>query len=325
MLEEGSGVRDAETRDNQTPASSDARLAGQLAWGFAALVVVTFSLIVLGALVRAHEAGLACPDWPLCFGQVVPEMDLQVAFEWGHRVLAGFVALCFTTLAVLTVRRPGLRAVAGGWLAVAAVLLGAQVLLGALTVWLRLAVETVTAHLVVGNAFNACLLVLALRLRGVARPRARPAVPRAARVALVAAGLLLLSQVVLGGLVSSSYAGLACPDWPACSGGLWFPTWRGTVGLHLVHRWNAIVLLAAIGTAALACRSVPGLRGIAAFAAVLGLGQLFVGIANVVLGLPVEVTGLHSALAAALVLALAAGLREAFRGDAAALGAAPAR
>jgi cytochrome c oxidase assembly protein subunit 15 len=252
-------------------------------------------------------------------------MDLQVAFEWGHRVLAGFVALCFTTLAVLTLRRPVLRAAAGGWIAVAAVLLGAQVLLGALTVWLLLAVETVTAHLVVGNAFNACLLVLALRLRAVARPRPRPAVPRAARVALVAAGLLLLSQVALGGLVSSSYAGLACPDWPACNGGQWFPTWRGTVGLHLVHRWNAVVLLVAIGTAALACRSVPRLGGIAALAAVLGLAQLFVGIANVVLGLPVEVTGLHSALAAALVLAVSAGLREAFRGEAATLGAAPAR
>ena len=275
---------------------------------------MTFSLIVLGALVRAHEAGLACPDWPLCFGQVVPEMDLQIAFEWGHRVLAGFVALCFTTLAALTLRRPALRAVAGGWIAVASLLLGAQVLLGALMRADRVLLVTI-----------ACLLVLALRLRGVARPRARPAVPRGARVALVAAGLLLLSQIVLGGLVSSSYAGLACPDWPACNGGLWFPTWRGTVGLHLVHRWNAVVLLAAIGAAALACRSVPGLRGIAAIAAVLAVGQLFVGIANVVLGLPVEVTGLHSALAAGLVLALAAGLREAFRSDAASLRAAPAR
>jgi len=35
-----------------------------------------------------------------------------------------------------------------------------------------------------------------------------------------------------------------------------------------------------------------------------------VGIANVVLGLPVEVTGLHSALAAALAATLALGVRE---------------
>jgi hypothetical protein len=47
---------------------------------------------VLGALVRAHEAGLACPDWPLCFGELVPRFDLKVAFEYGHRVTAGAVA-----------------------------------------------------------------------------------------------------------------------------------------------------------------------------------------------------------------------------------------
>ncbi|MCP5116159.1 MAG: hypothetical protein GY953_35480, partial [bacterium] len=45
--------------------------------GFALLLSATYCLIVLGALVRANGAGLACPDWPLCFGQVVPEFDLK--------------------------------------------------------------------------------------------------------------------------------------------------------------------------------------------------------------------------------------------------------
>lgn len=54
----------------------------KIATGFVALVVLTECLIVLGALVRAHEAGLACPDWPLCFGEFVPAFDLRVAFEW---------------------------------------------------------------------------------------------------------------------------------------------------------------------------------------------------------------------------------------------------
>jgi heme A synthase len=40
-----------------------------LGWGFAGLAAASFVLIVLGALVRAHGAGLACPDWPLCFGE----------------------------------------------------------------------------------------------------------------------------------------------------------------------------------------------------------------------------------------------------------------
>lgn len=290
-----------------------AATARRLAAGFAILLAFTTGLIVLGALVRAHEAGLACPDWPLCFGQVIPEMDLKVAFEWGHRALAGSVALGFAGLAIVTLRRPALRAEVGGWIALASVLLGVQILLGALTVWQLLAAWTVTSHLVVGNSFNACLLVLALRLREAAAPRPRPQVPAAARTWLAVATLLLVSQIVLGGLVSSNYAGLACPQWPLCSGGQWFPTWKGIVGLHLVHRWNAVLLVGAVGAAALACRRVPGLRALGALACVLIVAQFFVGIANVVLGLPVEVTGLHSALAAALVLTFAASLSVAFR------------
>ena len=76
------------------------RRAGRLAAGFGALVVLTFGLIVLGALVRAHGAGLACPDWPLCFGELLPPMDFKVAFEWTHRLVAGCVALLFAGLAV---------------------------------------------------------------------------------------------------------------------------------------------------------------------------------------------------------------------------------
>src|SRR5262245_51922878 len=107
----------------------------RLGIGFALLAALTWALIVLGALVRAHGAGLACPDWPLCFGEFVPQMDLHVGFEWSHRVVAGSVALCFAALAALTwrstragdpVRRP---------LALAAALLAVQILLGALTVW----------------------------------------------------------------------------------------------------------------------------------------------------------------------------------------------
>ena len=76
-----------------------ARAARRLAAGFAVLVALTLCLIVLGALVRAHEAGLACPDWPLCFGEFVPQMDLRVAFEWSHRVLAGSLSIAFAALA----------------------------------------------------------------------------------------------------------------------------------------------------------------------------------------------------------------------------------
>jgi cytochrome c oxidase assembly protein subunit 15 len=118
--------------------------------------------------------------------------------------------------------------------------------------------------------------------------------------------VLLTSQVALGGLVASGYAGLACPEWPTCNGEQWFPAWGGAVGIHLHHRVNAYLLVIALGVAAFACRDVPRLGRLAGLAFALGFAQACVGVSNVLLGLPVEVTALHSGLAALLVLTVAA-------------------
>ena len=293
-------------------APEDRAAARRVALGFFALTALTFGLIVLGALVRAHEAGLACPDWPLCFGEVIPAFDLKVGFEWTHRAIAGTVSLCFVALGVAVLRRPGLRARAARLWGLAALLLAVQVLLGALTVWQLLASWTVTSHLIVGNSFNACLLWLGFSLRDTAQGREPEGAARPVRFWVAATALLLLSQMILGGLVSSTFAGMACPEYPACSGGAWFPSWKGSVGLHLVHRWNALLLVAALVGAAHAARGGGRLAAACALAAGVGVLQVGVGIANVLYGLPVEVTGLHSALAAALVLLLACALRDAF-------------
>jgi len=288
-----------------------------LAGGFALLVALFYALIVLGALVRAHGAGLACPDWPLCFGAFVPQMDLRVAFEWSHRALAGSITLGFAALAAITWTRTRSGDPVRRRLTLAASLLAVQILLGALTVWLKLASWTVTAHLLVGNAIAATLAWTALELRArrtqVSRsePKASedqrrdtalaPATPGQRR-ALAAVIALLALQLVLGGLVSSRYAGLACPEWPTCNGGLWFPSWRGPVGLHLLHRTNGYLLLVAITGLARICRTTPRLARWTRVAEGVAAVQVAVGIANVLAKIPVELTGLHSALAAALVL-----------------------
>lgn len=289
----------------------------RLAAGFAVLTAATFGLIVLGALVRAHDAGLACPDWPLCFGKLVPRMNLQVAFEWGHRLVAGSISLGFLALAALTLRQPAAGARCRRLLTVAALLLACQVLLGALTVWHLLASWTVTSHLVTGNLFCVTLLWTVLALREVAADSVQVVWPRPAlRAAIATLAALLAAQMVLGGLVSSRYAGLACPEWPTCNGGVWFPSFSGPVGVHLLHRLNGYALLAALLLTALLASRCPGpLRRLTRLAAGLGIAQVSVGVANVLLGLPVEVTGLHSALAAALVLTCSVAVREALRPD----------
>jgi NADH dehydrogenase len=267
---------------------------------------------VLGALVRAHDAGLACPDWPRCFGTWLPPMDLRVAFEWTHRLVVLLVSLAFAGLGVAVLLDPRARRAAGLPLAVGTALLALQILLGGLTVLLGLAYWTVTAHLLVGTSFAVTLLVTAHALREGAAPRLRPALPTGVRRALWLVAALVVAQIALGGLVSSNHAGLACPDWPTCSGGVWFPSWRGAVGLHLMHRSNGYAIALAVAGAAWLARRHAGVSRPLRLALVLVATQIAVGVANVRLGIPVELTGLHSALAAGIALSVAWATREAW-------------
>ena len=294
-------------------ASSGPQSDARMAFGFQLLVVLTFCLIVLGALVRANGAGLACPDWPLCFGDLIPEFDTRVGFEWSHRLLAGGVTAIFALLSWSAWRSSTRSGYVTALLTIAVVLIATQIILGALTVWLKLAPWTVTAHLIIGNAFasTAFLLALAFRAKKVIRD-IRPSVSGRRRLWIAIIGGLLLIQLGLGGLVSSQYVGMACPEWPTCNGGVWFPTWAGGVGLHLCHRMTAYALIVCLGAAAFSCRRDGRLRGATALAFALGILQGAVGVANVSNGIPVELTALHSALASALVLTVVYSLNEAW-------------
>lgn len=314
-FEEGTLPRTPRTGVGDAPFDAAvARRARLIARGFIALAAVTYVLIVLGALVRAHGAGLACPDWPLCFGEVIPQFDFKVAFEWGHRALAGSVGLVFLALGVLTLRLPVLGRRMRAGLLVAAVVLAIQIVLGGLTVLELLASWTVTSHLVTGNAFALSVVLLARRLdrlaSGVGTPdRATPL----SRAITTLAGTLLFAQIVLGGLVSSNYAGLVCPDWPTCMNGEFVPTWTGIQGLHVFHRLVGYSVVLAIAAAAGLARHHAGSRRWLAVAAGFAVAQVLVGIANVLMRLPVEITALHSALAAGLVCTVGVGVRETWR------------
>jgi cytochrome c oxidase assembly protein subunit 15 len=285
-------------------------VARRAATGAFALAVTAFCLVVLGALVRAHGAGLACPDWPLCFGEWVPRFDFHVAFEWGHRALAGALSLGCVALALFVLRSRALRARFGRGFAFLFGLLGVQVVLGGLTVLLGLAPWTVTAHLLMGNAFLVSLAWLATALREASTARERAPVDGALAAFGYAAAALLVLQLALGGLVSSHYAGLACATWPLCNGDSLLPALSGPVAMHALHRLNGYLLALVCAAFAWRARGHGRVARLAALVLVLVLAQIAVGIANVLLRLPVEITGLHSALAAALALTLSQGVRE---------------
>lgn len=267
-----------------------------------ALVSLTGFLLVFGSTVRAHGAGLSCPDWPLCFGRVVPEFDFHVYLEFGHRVVAGLVSLGFIGQAVRFWRNGAFGASEGlrRLYALAAVALGAQVVLGGLTVLHLLAEWTVASHLVTGNTFCALLLLIALTVRELETRPARAALSPWARNLAVLMVVLVPVQLALGGLVAGSHAGLACGTWPSCNGAGWFPTFSGLVGLQVTHRVVAYTLAALAVVNAVVQRGAtrkPALLVLAAVAV-----QVAIGVSNVLLRLPVEVTLLHSAGAACVML-----------------------
>jgi cytochrome c oxidase assembly protein subunit 15 len=264
-----------------------------------------FGLIVIGSVVRTTGSGLACPDWPLCHGQLIPPFQFNILIEWFHRLAALLVSLLLFATAASVFASRDVRAALGGLAALALLLLFAQVLLGALTVWKLLHPSVVASHLGVALLLFSTLLVLALAARAHARPELRAELgtrPSGLLPLFALATFLTYGQALLGGMVSTNGAGLACPDWPACNGE-WFPAMTGGVGLQVLHRWGAYVLGGVLLLVAICSRTAPDpavrSAGPAAFGFV--LAQVVLGVLNVLMGLPVWLSALHLANAAAIL------------------------
>ncbi len=278
-----------------------------------AATLLAFCVVGLGAYVRLSDAGLGCPDWPGCYGHLVgvpdthaehaaaagafPGKPVETYKAWKemiHRYAAGTLGLLILGVAISAWRRERERR---PWLETGLVVLVAfQALLGMWTVTLLLKPAVVTAHLLGGMATWA-LLVLCLAREKLGSGEAAPPGRRVRGFGLLAL-VALVGQIALGGWVSSNYAALACPDFPTCRGG-WLPIDSPTT-IHMAHRLGALLVFCAVGAYAallLKRRQAVGLL----LAALLAL-QVGLGIANVLLSLPLPLAVAHN-LGAALLLA----------------------
>jgi cytochrome c oxidase assembly protein subunit 15 len=138
--------------------SVDARTGRVLrSWGVAASVAVVLQS-VLGGLVRHMDAGMACPDLPLCLGQLVPPLSSElVAVHFAHRVL-GIVATLLVVVLALRLRQAPLQLRGGARLALG--LVATQVMLGILSVTTILAVVPVSLHTLGAASLLAVLVLL---------------------------------------------------------------------------------------------------------------------------------------------------------------------
>jgi len=304
-----------------------------------AAAVLAFLVVTIGAWVRLTDAGLGCPDWPGCYGQLIVSEQtaadpaiverfggrpLEAGKAWRemiHRYLASALGLiCVVMAGIGWIKRDDPNQPWRVPLALL-VLVVFQGLLGMWTVTLLLKPIVVVAHLLGGLSTLALLFWLA-RWRG----PPLTSTPKLRAVALTAAVALGL-QIALGGWTSANYAALACPDFPTCQTQWWpqiadfnegFVLWRGIgidyeggvldhparVAVHFLHRLGAIVTTVLVGVLGwlLVKRPHARLTGTAMLAAL--IVQLVLGASIVLLGVPLAIAVAHNGVAALLLLTM---------------------
>jgi heme o synthase len=284
-----------------------------------ATVVITYLLVVIGATVRATGSGMGCPDWPLCYGQVIPPLgDAAAWIEWIHRTVAAVVGLLVLAVAFVAVRQHRrqrsivLPAIA------ALVLTIFQAWLGMVTVATNNAGEWVTAHLSAALLLLALLTFIFVRTLYPADVPPRGASQRMTLVAAFAAAAVF-SVILFGAHVTATGAALIFLDWPLMNGQL-LPSFSADPVLanletsHFLHRFVAgVVALIVLGAAWLAWRrartertaAAQRILGLVGTAAALYAVQIVVGALQIVTLLAPWAVALHVTLGAAIWVLLA--------------------
>ncbi len=213
------------------------------------LVVSIILLMAFGAFVRTMNAGLTCPDWPLCYGKVIPEYHFGVYLEFIHRAYAGLETILFIVCLISILRNPFISKSTKRMSLIGLFFLLSQIVMGGLTVLLLLKYVIVTSHLALAALFMASILWTTLKLRTEReKTQVQTSVPKNFVFYFICAlPVFIFIQLLLGGLVASTYSGLVCLDFPKCNG-MWVPSLTGTLGLQVIHRfWAYFVAVSIFG------------------------------------------------------------------------------
>ena len=305
-------------------------------------LAVTFIVITLGALTRLLDAGLGCPDWPGCYGQIIPPQSIEGIQQanaehplfpveqikaWSemiHRYAASGLGLSLLLLVGFIARKERYKNLKHvSYIALAWVIL--QGLFGMLTVTLRIWPPVVTLHLLAGMIMLAITYAQYRCVKQQSLSHYQPKnLPTSIKVPLLSLILITFIQMGLGGWTSSHYAGLACPDLPQCQNQWWPETVHGPfhapmvqaqeylggllpmadrMAIQIIHRFTACLLIL---SALLLCVRLfrLGKNNLIFLIIAPIVLQVSIGIANVFLLLPLPLALLHNTGAAILWLCL---------------------
>lgn len=304
--------------------------------------ILALCVVVLGAYVRLTDAGLGCPDWPGCYGTLTvpqseaaiasaqagfPNNTVQVGKAWremGHRYLAGILGLIVLAIFLLGWRARNDIKCSAWTPTFLLILIAFQAMLGMWTVTMLLKPAIVSAHLLGGMSTLAILVWLAHRHWG----HYSSSIVKSTniRIAIRLALLVLFTQIFLGGWTSTNYAALACTDFPTCHG-LWVPETDFKDAFHLVrdlgqgangspltlasitaiqwaHRLGALVTFIYLIILSLNLVKYWQLRRLVVLLVIVLCAQVGLGIANLILHLPLVLAVAHNFTAGLLVIIL---------------------
>jgi len=305
----------------------------------ATAMLVALCVVVLGAYVRLTDAGLGCPDWPGCYGTmtvpesqqaiekaqiIYPNKQVEVGKAWremAHRYLAGTLGLLILLIFIFSLKLKREQNSSLSLTTVLLLLVIFQAMLGMWTVTMLLKPAIVTAHLIGGMSTFALLTWLTHRYWG---HSSSTIIPYPNTTLPIRIGLIILvMQVFLGGWTSTNYAALACTDFPTCHGS-WWPnmhfsnaftffrelgqnasggaiTLEALTAIQWTHRLGAIVTFCYLVWLASKMLQYWQLTRLTILMLILLSVQIALGIANLILHLPLVLAVAHNLVAALLV------------------------
>jgi protoheme IX farnesyltransferase len=270
------------------------------------LLGATIGLVVIGVIVRATDSGMGCPDWPLCYGQLIPPttdsgdvIAYKAWLEWIHRAIAAVIGLIVLAVVTLALRNlKDRRSLQGASIALLALVLF-QAWLGRQTVLESNSGASVTAHLASAMAFVG-LQVWVLARSGYAETLAGIRRASGSVVAPIVAAGAIYALLLFGSNVTGTDTGLLYPDWPLMGGTLFPPITELSTPM-ILHRYAtaivALILISALWIVRREKGSPARVRQLLTYAAAVFAVQCVIGAVQIFTKLAPWTQTLHVALA----------------------------
>ncbi len=301
------------------------------------LTCLAIFVVGLGAYTRLSDSGLGCPDWPGCFGKWVvdnnatsPALSTHASYkawtEMIHRYLAGILGLLVISHCYFYNRYQHSHKTLYYLNLVLACLIIIQALFGMWTVTWKLHPLAVMPHLLGGMSITSMLFTSYL----MSAPNAKQQLPLHIIWLIRIATCSVCLQIILGGWTSANYAQLICPDFPTCQGS-WLPKMHfseafgiapigpnyeggqlstaARTAIHYSHRLGGLLACVIFTSLSLCCYQVRHTLSAnylkqLIYIIILFTVQISLGIANIILALPMSIAVMHNICALLLLLTL---------------------